>query len=270
MENKHLVEQQRRQRDAKRFFLLWMRRLVIGYVLCMAMYFIWLFAIQGVTIDYVGGTQRNYAKFLVEQNDEFITEMIEFEALTSKTNSVYTEAEKAAIKANLERQNRFLQKLQKRAPNESNSDYIDIYQDMLQIYAFYIQGEVMKAEYCYKYDTNFTLENQFSGEGASLESYTMGQELCNMMGNMILNNFKYINDIRDTNYKSKHNIVEMGGNEEAPEIVEPDIEEVPDNNTESTPDTESTPTTPETDSENSTNESETNSSTEVMPGENNE
>lgn len=275
MENKHLVEEQRRQRDAKRFFLLWMRRLVVGYVLCMAAYFIWLFAIQGVTIDYVGGIQRNYAKFLVEQNDEFITEMIEFEALTAKTNAVYSESEKAAIKANLERQNAFLQKMQKRAPDESNSDYIDIYQDMLQIYAFYIQGEVMKAEYCYKYDTNFTLENQFSGDGASLESYTMGQELCNMMGNMILNNFKYINDIRDTNYKSKHNIVEMGNNEETPGVVEPDIEEVPDveENEPENGETENDSTTeaPENNSNNTEvpHEPEDSGENESEPGENN-
>lgn len=210
MENKLLIEEQRRQRDTKRFFFLWVRRLIIGYVLCMSVYFIWLFAIQGVTIDYVGNVQRNYAKFLVNQNDEFIGYMIEFEALTAKTNAVYTDSEKDAIKTNLEKQNDFLQMMQKRAPNEKNSDYLDIYQDMLQIYAFYIQGEIMKAEYCYKYDSNFTLENSFSGSGASLESYTMGQELCNMMGNMILNNFKYINEIRDTNYTSKHNIIEMG------------------------------------------------------------
>jgi hypothetical protein len=37
----------------------------------------------------------------------------------------------------------------------------------------------------------------------------MGQELCNIMGNMILNNFRYINEIRGTNYQSVHNIVEL-------------------------------------------------------------
>ncbi len=210
MENKLLIDQQRRQRDAKRFFFLWLRRLIVGYVLCMSIYFVWMFAIQGVTIEYVGNVQRNYAKFLVEQNDEFIGYMIEFEGLTAKTKTVYTDGEKQLIKENLEKQNAFLKKIQKRSPNGKNADYLDLYQDMLQIYAFYIQGEIMKAEYCYQYDTNFTLENSFSGSGASLESYTMGQELCNMMGNMILNNFKYINEIRGTNYSSKHNILEMG------------------------------------------------------------
>ena len=100
MENKLLIEEQRRQRDTKRFFFLWVRRLIVGYVLCMSVYFIWLFAIQGVTIDYVGNVQRNYAKFLVNQNDEFIGYMIEFEALTAKTNAVYTDSEKNAIKTN--------------------------------------------------------------------------------------------------------------------------------------------------------------------------
>ena len=125
MENKLLIEEQRRQSDTKRFFFLWVRRFIIGYVLCMSIYFIWLFAIQGVTIDYVGNVQRNYAKFLVNQNDEFIGYMIEFEALTSKTNAVYTDSEKNAIKTNLEKQNEFLQMMQKRAPDEKNSDYLD-------------------------------------------------------------------------------------------------------------------------------------------------
>lgn len=218
MDNKLLLDRQRRQRDAKRFFLLWMRRLIIGYVLCMGIYFVWLFAIQGVTIDYVGNVQKKYGKFLVEQNDVFIEYMVEFEGLTSKTKAVYTEGEKEAIRDNLNKQNEFLKKMQQRAPNEKNSDYIDIYQDMLQIYAFYIQGEVMKAEYCYQYTDNFTLENSFSGSSASLESYTMGQELCNMMGNMILNNVKYINDVRDTTYSSKYNIVEIGNSTNKPSI----------------------------------------------------
>jgi hypothetical protein len=156
--------------------------------------------------------------------------MIEFEALTSQTGVVYSETDKAAIAAILEEQNEFLRTMQKLAPNEDNADYLDIYQDMLQIYAFYIQGEVMKAEYCYNYDNNYVLENEYTNSTTSLETYTMGQELCNMMGNMILNNFKYINQVRGTNYESKHNIVEMG-DEMYPNVKdETNSSVIPDNN----------------------------------------
>jgi hypothetical protein len=207
-----IIYEQKRERDYKRFFFLWLKRVLIGYVIGMAIYFVWLFSIQGLTIEWIGGVQRNYAKFLVEKNDEFITHMIEFEALTSKTGSVYTSAEKESIAKSLEQQNEFLKKMQKLSPDETNTDYLDIYQDMLQIYAFYIQGEVMKAEYCYNFSNNFVAEDEYSNSTTSIETYTMGQELCNMMGNMILNNFKYINQVRDTSYKSKHNIVEIGNN----------------------------------------------------------
>jgi hypothetical protein len=211
------VYQQKRERDYRRFFFLWMKRLIIGYVLGMTIFFIYLFAVQGLNIQWVGGVQRNYGKFLVKQNDKFITQMIEFEALTSQTGVVYSETDKAAIAANLEKQNEFLRTMQKLSPNEDNADYLDIYQDMLQIYAFYIQGEVMKAEYCYNYDNNHVLENEYTNNTTGLETYTIGQELCNMMGNMILNNFKDINQVRGTNYESKHNIIEMG-NEMYPEV----------------------------------------------------
>jgi hypothetical protein len=204
------INQAKRERDQKRFTTMWIKRFVVAYLLCMAIYVIYLFAFQGLTIEFVGNIQKEYAKFLVTQNDEFVTLMVEFEALTSKTNETYTEAEKEAIQKNLEKQNEFLKKLQRRSPNEDNADYVDLYQDILQIYAFYIQGEIMMAEYCYAFDATFTLENQYSNSETSLETYTTGKGLCNMFGNMILNNYKYINDIRDTSYKSQHNIVELG------------------------------------------------------------
>ena len=230
MENNKIALEEKQQRDAKRFFFLWLRRLIVCYITAMAIYFVYVFAVQGVQISWVGDVQRNYAKFLVKQNDEFVNYMIEFEDLTSKTGSEYTEEEKALIKANLEKQNEFLSKLQKRSPSESNADYLDLYQDMLQIFAFYIQGEVMKAEYCYAYSDNYTLENQYSDNTAGMETYTMGQELCNLMGNMILNNFRYINEVRGTNYQSIHNIVEIGntipsGTTEQQTSTETDVED---------------------------------------------
>ena len=204
------INQAKRERDQKRFTMMWIKRFIVAYLLCMVVYVVYLFAFQGLTIEFIGNIQKEYAKFLVQENDEFVTLMVEFEALTSKTQETYTDAEKEAIQQNLEKQNEFLKKLQKRSPNADNADYVDLYQDILQIYAFYIQGEIMIAEYCYAFDATFTLENQYSNSETSLETYTTGKGLCNMFGNMILNNYKYINDIRDTSYKSQHNIVELG------------------------------------------------------------
>lgn len=198
-----------RQRDAKRFFLLWLRRYLICYILIVAAFLIYFFGYQGVKIEFIGNVQKNYAKYLVEQNDVFVASMMEFEAIASKTGVEYSDAEKAAMQEILNEQNEFLNKLQKRSPNEENADFMDLYQDMLQIFAFYIQGEIMMAEYCYSYTDNKVIENEFSGNGIGLETYTMGKEMCNMMGNMILNNFKYINEIRGTDYRSKYNIVEI-------------------------------------------------------------
>lgn len=209
------INQAKRERDQKRFTMMWVKRFIIAYLLCMAIYAIYLFAFQGLSIEFVGNIQKEYAKFLVKQNDEFVTLMVEFEALTDKTNETYTEVEKEAIQANLEKQNEFLKKMQRRSPNEKNADYMDLYQDILQIYAFYIQGEIMIAEYCYAFDNTFTLENQYSNSETSLETYTTGKGLCNMFGNMILNNYKYINDIRDTSYQSQHNIVELGSSSDS-------------------------------------------------------
>ncbi len=245
------INQAKRERDQKRFTLMWVKRFIIAYILCLAIYAVYLFAFQGLTIEFIGNIQKEYAKYLVKQNDEFVTLMIEFEGLTSKTNEKYTESEKAAIQENLNKQNKFLQTLQKRAPNEDNADYSDLYQDMLQIYAFYIQGEIMQAEYCYAFDSTFTLENKYSNAETSLETYTMGKELCNMFGNMILNNYKYINDIRDTAYKSQHNIVELGTSNDS-------TSDTNNNDTSGKENTEDNNTTDDEVTDNNTNDSTTN------------
>lgn len=199
-------EAERRNRDAKRFFFVWVRRLIIFYILGLLLYFAYMHFVAGLTISYTGGIQRNYAKYLVKTNDEFVSSMIEFNTLTADTGRAYTDQEKQLIKECLDKQNELLTELQKTSPNEKNLDYIALYQDILQTYAFYIQGEVMKAEYCYAYTDNEVLENKYSTSEHGIETYTMGDELCNMMGNVILNNYTYINSIRGTSFKSKHNI----------------------------------------------------------------
>ena len=56
----------------------------------------------------------------------------------------------------------------------------------------------MQAEYVYAYKDNYIPDEKFSDKTVRLETYTMGTSLCNMMGNMMLNNYTYINDVRNT------------------------------------------------------------------------
>ena len=65
----------------------------------------------------------------------------------------------------------------------------------------------MQAEYVYAYKDNYIPDEKFSDKTVRLETYTMGTSLCNMMGNMMLNNYTYINDVRNTNYESKFEIL---------------------------------------------------------------
>ena len=190
---------------SKRMFKRWCLRTVIGYVVVMTGICIYLFGFSGWTPNPNRRIQKNYALYLTEQNDAFIDSMIEFTSMTKQTGQVYSPEQKAEIQRKLNEQNDFLKEMQLYSPSEQNQDYLDLYQDMLRMYAFYIQGETMVAEYCYNYSDNTSPEGE-KAQAGSYESYTTGSELCNMFGNMILNNFTYINDVRHTDYQSKFDI----------------------------------------------------------------
>lgn len=181
----------------RKLFFLWLGRAFLFYILFLGLFAAWLFGIKGYRIE--KNIQKNYAEFLIKQNDVFVAHMIDFNQMTSSSSREYAFEEKTAIGNELTQQNEFLIYMQTHAPDSSNSDYIDIYQDMLQIYGFYIQGEAMIAEYCYDYQKPRIAEDVVN----TGEQYTMGTELCNMFGNMILNNYRYINEVRSTNYESK-------------------------------------------------------------------
>lgn len=162
-----------------------------------------------VRITFTGKIQENYGQYLTDIQDKFIERTLEYTAITEDTERLYSNTEKANIESELVKQNDILKELQKNPPNEDNLDYSNIYNDIMKIMAFYIQGETMQAEYIYGYKDKYLPDEEQSGKVVRLETYTMGAALCNVMGNMMLNNYRYINEVRNTNFNSKYIIMSI-------------------------------------------------------------
>lgn len=192
-----------------KFFALSILFTFIFSVVIIAGYFIYSVNFRGMVITNVKAIQDNYAKYMVEKNDEFIDYMLEFEEMMSTPQRMYSEEEVSELSKNLVKQNALMKTLQKNPPNTENKDYLEIYKDYLKLYAFYIQGEVMRVEYVSAYKPEYTLEEIQNGTDAKDETYIMGVELCNMMGALILENSILVNEIRGTNYNSKFDIIPL-------------------------------------------------------------
>ena len=149
---------------------------------------LYLFLVKGMTIK--ENPQYNYAKFLINNNDKMIELMFYFEENSPKEKE-YTEEDKEALSNNIIEQNDLVKYLQENPPNEKNQDYLEIYNDLLKSYAFFIQGEIMEMEKIY-------------GETDRMEKMILGQNLQNMMGNVIIELNDKINAIRGTNIKYKY------------------------------------------------------------------
>ena len=149
---------------------------------------LYLFLVKGMTIK--ENPQYNYAKFLINNNDKMIELMFYFEENSPKEKE-YTEEDKEALSNNIIEQNDLVKYLQENPPDEKNQDYLEIYNDLLKSYAFFIQGEIMEMEKIY-------------GETDRMEKMILGQNLQNMMGNVIIELNDKINAIRGTNIKYKY------------------------------------------------------------------
>lgn len=191
---------------AKEFFK-WTLALLICWIIFIVSYLGYLYFFKDVRIEFTSKIQENYAEFLVKEHDNFLDSIIEFEAITSKIDKVYSEEEIEIIEKLLLEQNSILKRLQQYPPDATNEDYFGIYQDSLKIISFYIQGEIMKTEYIYNYKEEYLPDEELSGEIIRVETYTIGHQLCNIMANMLLNDYKYINEVRGTNFESKFNII---------------------------------------------------------------
>lgn len=149
---------------------------------------LYLFLVKGMTIK--ENPQYNYAKFLINNNDKMIELMFYFEENSPKEKE-YTEEDKEALSNKIIEQNDLVKYLQENPPDEKNQDYLEIYNDLLKSYAFFIQGEIMEMEKIY-------------GETDRMEKMILGQNLQNMMGNVIIELNDKINAIRGTNIKYKY------------------------------------------------------------------
>lgn len=149
---------------------------------------LYLFLVKGMTIK--ENPQYNYAKFLISNNDKMIELMFYFEENSPKEKE-YTEEDKEALSNKIIEQNDLVKYLQENPPDEKNQDYLEIYNDLLKSYAFFIQGEIMEMEKIY-------------GETDRMEKMILGQNLQNMMGNVIIELNDKINAIRGTNIKYKY------------------------------------------------------------------
>lgn len=184
----------------------WILRFFILYLIFLIGYSLYLYCVMDVRISLKENYQTNYGQYLINTQDKMVEHSLNFNSMVEDTERVYTDTEKDKIKDELVSQNDLLKNLQLNPPNSDNQDYALIYKDILKIFGFYIQGETMQAEYIYGYKNDYIADEKFSDSTTKIETYTMGTSLCNLMGNMMLNNYKYINDVRKTDYSSKYNI----------------------------------------------------------------
>ena len=184
----------------------WIRLFFICYFIFLIGYCAYLFIFMDVRITLNKDVQKNYGQYLVDMQDKIVEHSLIFDKLVEDTERVYTDEEKESIKQELLDQNDLLKKLQATVPDETNEDYALVYKDILKIFGLYIQGETMQAEYIYGYKDSYIADEINSDKTVRMETYTMGTALCNMMGNMMLNNYTYINDVRNTTFESKYTI----------------------------------------------------------------
>lgn len=160
--------------------------------------------IRGLEIKFPAKIQENYAEYLIKQNDKFVDKMLEFEDFTKEYKREFSEEELNLIAKNIEDKNNIMIDLQQNPPDYSNKEYAEIYKDILKVYAFYIQGEVLRVEYISNYKSEYTMEEIKAGKDAKEETYIMGVQLCNMMGSLILENPTIVNEIKDTNIPTRY------------------------------------------------------------------
>lgn len=142
--------------------------------------------------------QKEYARFLIELNDDFIDKMVMFEEVVdiSKKPEDYTDNEKEKINNIVIAENTILSRLDSTPPNKDNKDFEKIYENMKESFALYIQGQLMKVEYIYQ-----------TSESISDEKFVLGDSVTNLIGNFIIEYNELSNSIRNTDYKMKYTVL---------------------------------------------------------------
>lgn len=171
-------------------------------------YFICVFvAILSILIYWIPSTvnnpQDNYAEFLIDLNNQFVLGMYNFANLQEDLDGENGNEKISEEMSNIViEQNELVKKLKETAPNEENEDYMEIAENMREMYLFYLQGEIYILEQTY----SIPAERDSSLLG-------MGNALTNTMGDAILKLPDKINSIRNTEISPNYRYEDVGEGE---------------------------------------------------------
>lgn len=142
--------------------------------------------------------QENYAKYLVDLNNQFVRQMYDFLQDIGSVDSMEesTERDKILKRAGeyITVQNSLVDDIIENSPNASNQDYFDLVDQMRYTYLFMLQGEIDILEQMYEADAE-------KREPTKLQT---GYAMQNVMGEIILQFPDVINKVRDTDYKADY------------------------------------------------------------------
>ena len=208
------VKEKKPSKTKKNFKVLGIICLVIVtiFLLLLAIYKYFNYT-TGFTIYFYDYNYENeYGRFLIEQNDAFIENMVAFDntAKVSRDYSSYSEAEKKELSNIVVAEGEIISRMENNAPSDKNADYEELYTNMLKSYALYIQGQSMELEYIYQ-----------TAEGIDNERFTLGESVTKLLGNFIIEYNPIVNDIRGTDYYYKYSATDMFG------IITGDFEQEP-------------------------------------------
>lgn len=138
--------------------------------------------------------QYEYGKYLIEQNDEIMKRMIEFEKIIAVeiNESVHKDKTKDYLSKLIVEQNKILEEVTNEPPNTSNADYQTMYDAFLKAHAFYIQGQIMKLENIY--------------DKRKIEQFVLGDQLTSVAGNIIYALSYNVNLVRGTSFAYEYGV----------------------------------------------------------------
>lgn len=179
----------RKIKNKKLYIITWIVSFIVLYSVLVYAYINFSMTARGIEIWFPQRKQADYGSFLVEKNQGFLDLMVSFDDIVSQEDIRLCEQTEESIHRNLKEKNQIIKTLRRIPPSEENYAYLSVYHDMINVYAFYIQGEVMKLEYLYK--------KEAGGDVSNSELFFLGEQMCNLMGNSVLDMFDILQAIEE-------------------------------------------------------------------------
>lgn len=164
--------------------------------ICIAIAFMILSSVFVINVLNLENPQDEYGKFLVEQNNNFAKLMYDFLITSEEVGDEFSEESIPLLEKmsnQIIEQNNIVKNLERNPPDETNADYYNLIEQIRQTYLFLLQGEINILEQLY-------LSKEEQSEGV----FKTGIALQNVMGEIILQFPKLINDVRGTDFKSNY------------------------------------------------------------------